>query len=202
MNLMNGGKSEGKDYETADDPTAIPSDVHLPSSLLSDLLPTNSKRRGPLYERESSRSSSMLNGVEGYLPRNSNGSTGNESANAPLKGGHRDILHYNNYMNPYVSDMNNYSRMNGEQNYDLAMKYSVPSTMHPLNDTYPYPLDLRTKKTLQESHQDPWNVNAYAKGGAELNESNGAMTYAAALRQSQQKLSGLRDLNGKPNFKF
>lgn len=215
MNSYLGNKTNGiRDFETPDDPSSIPIDVHLPSSLLPDLLPSSSTRQGPLYKRQPSAATPLVNGVDGgYVRTNvSGGGTVSDSmarAGGGGVGGYRkanavrgaDVFAGGHPSPSYPSDPSRtYGKLqNGELDFDLQTRAAAAAAA-----VSPAAVKLdsanEARRMLFEGRSDAtWNfmMSSFANGG----ESNTTMTYAAALRQSQQKLAS-KELNGKPHFKF
>lgn len=235
MNFNGSPSIDSKEPETPDDPLLIPSDVLLPSSLLPDLMPSGSMRRGPLYNRDSRKQSTPVNGLVG-----SNGPTVAEFHNKmayrrPSSPSAVTVTpgYSSSISNNYASSMmyaeqeataafeNPYARMNGDHHQHQQLQQpqhyydSVPVNKlagvqavrsFGQNTNASIPADYSAAKKLIPKGPGPWNLatnSPFVNGnGAECGDVNNSMTYAAALRQTQQKLAGIREYDCKSTFEF
>lgn len=190
---MNGDKyrTANKEYETVAE-SSIPSEVHLPSSLLPDLLPSNGKRAGPLYNRQPSKAAVKVESSEYASHRNLATVTENFSRNVSV----RDMT-YENYASSYGSEKS-FKMENGD--LEMARKSSTGVEYEQRQNKIDGCPELQTKQLFGQPNV--WNLLPYSLH----NESTGltdanAMTYAAALRRSQDKLPE-RGVNDKSYFNF
>lgn len=189
-NSMLGNQINGtREYETPDDPSSIPLDVHLPSSLLPDLLPSSSTRQGPLYKRQPSSAASFINGGDNEFMRTNSSKIMNDS----LCSGDRKINTRGHELYPTYSSsepIKTYGKFqNGELDLDLQTK---------MTNVKPDSSSM-THKLYDGRSGASWNFMLSSFANDE--ECSTTMTYAAALRQSQQKLCD-KELTGKSQFKF
>lgn len=236
MNFNGSSGIDSKEPETPDDPLLIPSDVLLPSSLLPDLMPSNSMRRGPLYNRDSRKQSAPVNGLVG-----ANGPSvadfhtkmayhkPSSSSQATLASGYVS----NNYTNSMAyaeqevtaAFENPYGRMNGDHHPHQQLQQQQQQQQHYYDSVSVNKLaaaqaarsygqnsqagvsaEYSAAKKLVPKGPGPWNLatnSPFVNGnGAECGDANNSMTYAAALRQTQQKLAGIREYDCKSTFEF
>lgn len=229
MNLNGSTGADSKEPESADDAMLIPPDILLPSSLLPDLMPSGSMRRGPLYDRDSRKQLTQVQ-VNGLSAQN--GPTiadhhakmgyhkpSNLSAAATAAYGsnsHNNMV----YAEPDVGSgyENPYARMNGDHLqfqqeqyfYDTQNKLSSSQGIRSFvssnggNSGAAVAGDYSAAKKLVPKGPGPWNLatNSPFVNGNSAEDVNGSKTYAAALRQPQQKFGGIREYDCQSTFEF
>lgn len=192
--MVNGDKPNvlPKEFDTPAE-SSIPLDVHLPSSLLPDLLPSNSKRAGPLYNRQPSKANTKLE--PDFTQNKAIGSiTENFSKTMTIRDGAYDA-----YATSYVTEKSAYKMENGDM--ELARKATYVEYEQRQNKVLDKcPPELQTKQLFGQPNV--WNLLPYSlhNDNAGLSDAS-AMTYAAALRQTQDKLPE-RNVNDKSYFNF
>lgn len=203
--VMNGGDkptmvagTPAKEYESVTE-SSIPLDNYLPSSLIPDLLPSSSKRAGPLYNRQPSKANCKPDAAEfaphAKNPANVNSMTEQFSKNLIL--GDASSSYVDSY--PPIA----YKMENGD--VELARRrtssYAAAEYDHRHAATTAAANDLHTKRLFNQ--QNMWNLLPYSLHNENTTTFNdaSAMTYAAALRQTQDKITE-RGFNDKSYFNF